>query len=245
MMDYISRGARIFPDIGGRITMFLITIGVITSVLNQVQNLIESNSLLFWFIAFNSFILITILGLFSQTVILLILKSHFSGKFLPIQDAISSAWQLLPRIVHAWIVPMIFTFLGFLACVIPGVYLIYRYYFITHEIVFCDAKAEDAKQRSETDTEGWKVRLLAISFLISFLPTIVSSGLYFYFIGLPTADGAMQAGNSLQGSALEIFVTLFYAPFQALLYIVVALIFYENSVTMQANNEVTPEQTQN
>lgn len=210
--------------------MFLITMSVAMSLLNSINMAIPDEPF-FLMTAFGGFfwVVTVVLGLYIHVVALLMLNAYLQDQPVSLRTILADAYHLLPRVVRAWIVPFIKILVGFLLCIIPGIYLSYRYYFITHEIVFLDTPPDEAEKRSEIGTEGRKLDLFLLGILLGAIPYLIFTGISMAFYGFSFMDYAMDLGSGgLKATLLNLVTSFLVMPFTALLYIATTMIFLES-----------------
>lgn len=148
-----------------------------------------------------------IVGYLLTGVVVLAVFQSLKGDSQPLVESLKDIAPRLPSIIGAAILVGIIVFVGFIACIIPGIYLWLMLAVVVPVIVIEKVGIGEALSRSKDLTEGQKFRIFGIYFLYG----LMAAGVAFFTVGcLSTFAGnpedlmAQDAGVGTVGVALVV-----------------------------------------
>lgn len=145
----------------------------------------------------------------------------YLGGSVTIGEAYKAVWRRSFALFATLLVAGVWVELGFMACVVPGVILLFRYAFISQVFVLEGQSGKDARVRSTFLADGNVNRIFVIYLVSTILTFIIIGVLTFPFeMGMSSTLGA---GGLLYGIAQGIAMTL-TAPISILAFV---LLYYD------------------
>lgn len=149
----------------------------------------------------------------------------YLGESVTIADAYKAVWRRAFMLFWTLFLAGLFIYLGLIACIVPGVILMFRYAFISEVFVLEGLSGKDARVRSASLADGNQLRIFVLGLLSTLLAVIITGALTFPFEtdmwqnamkGVQTSPGVlygvMQSLAATLTSPIQVmaFVLLYY-----------------------------------
>ncbi len=115
-------------------------------------------------------VVFTIIGPLFSAAITYAVGSEYLDKPTTVKEAISAAWSRFGSVLYTGILSGLFILLGFILFIIPGIYLMFKYYLAMPVVVLEDVKGRAALKRSGFLMKG----NMGIAFVLGILLMVLS-----------------------------------------------------------------------